>query len=322
VIQRPRQSQSYFIASALFVSFAFLFAFPNAAHAEDMPANGSALAPVDGAASKLPPDENYQVPADADPSTIDQGNPVKAPGTPVATSPTNDGTIDWEWTTPEGGLTPDAPTTPPEQPAETTNPADPTDDPLQPVGEQPAAPAPTEHATDIMKYGYQLSRNNVVVEQGTVDATSTKVTTSVTRSGDYLFQLWSITRDNHFSDIAYGFITVQFLVVVVPSYPLIDVPSEITTTPVAAAMTNETTADTYYSTASTPPITSSNPVASQTVASAVETVTAAPASAVPPIVKTSSQGWMILGLPWYIWLLALAVGVTAWRWTRMILNEK
>ena len=289
-----------------------------------MPANGSALAPVDGTASKLPPDENYQVPADANPSTIDQGNPVKAPGTPVATSPTNNGTIDWEWTTPEGGLTPDAPTTAPEQPAETTDPVDPTTDPSQPVGEQPqqpSAPAPTEHATDIVKYGYQLSRNNVVVEQGTIDATSTKVTTSVNRSGDYLFQLWSITRDNHFSDIAYGFFTVQFPVVV-PIYPPIAVPSEITNTAVATAMTTETTADTYYSTASTPPITSSNSVASQTVASAVETVTAAPASAVPPIVKTSSQGWMILGLPWYIWLLALAVGVTAWRWTRMTLNEK
>lgn len=309
VYQRAQLSKAYFIAAALFVSLMVLFVFPMAAHAEEVP----------------PTDTTFITPTDSDPNTIDQGNPVKTPGTPVATSPTNDGSVDWEWTQPEGGLTPDAPV---EDTTPDTTPADPavTDPPVEadPAAE-PVVAAPVEHPSDIIKYGYELSTQNSVVVRGYVDSTENKVTTNVTNSGDYTFKLWSITRENHFSDIAYGFFTVVLPTVVLPVYPPITVPQPVDNSLVATANTTntDTVSDSYYyGSAKTPAITSSRSSVNENVVTTNSTSPAKVEAVSVPVVKASSQGWMILGLPWYIWLLGAAVGFTAWRWTRMTLHEK
>jgi hypothetical protein len=317
VNRHAHYSKASFVAAALFVSLSVLFIFPMAANAQQ--------APVPESAQKAPADENYVVPNDTDPTTIDQSNPVKTPGTPVATSPITDGSIDWEWTLPEGGVTPDAPTEQPTEPTDPETTPDPAEVPAEP---QPPVvqPAPAEHATDIIKYGYELTRYGTVYEQGTIASTETKVTTNVRSSGDYMFKLWSITRENRLSDIAYGYFTVVLPVVTLPTYPVISIPKPIEDTLVAtaeAATDNSLANSYYYSSAQTPAITSNRSVANNTVASTANTSGATNVQATTiPVVKASDQGWMILGLPWYVWLLAAAVGFTAWRWTRMTLHEK
>ncbi|MFZ1302002.1 MAG: hypothetical protein WAQ27_05535 [Candidatus Microsaccharimonas sp.] len=283
--------QARTIALALFASLFVLFIFPVAAHAED----GSTVETQQVEEPITEPDE----PA---------AEVVESPGTPVVTSPTDSHDTTWVWTPPAGGTTPDAPE------------VDPSADPAEPVAEQPS---------DITQYGYELSGSGGVVGSGLVDSNTYTVTVTVTADGDYVFRVWSVTRAGQVSAPAVGNVTIVTPVPEVPEVPVLPpiqpevIPQPIDTSPVSSkpvvyvGTTTSTNTSGTSETPSSPDFTNNANVlsAGDTAQTTTDTTAAAP-------VQSSSQGWLIIGLPWYIWLLIAAVLFTAWRWVMSVINNR
>jgi hypothetical protein len=291
------------VAAALVVSVLVLFIFPLAAHAEDTPPAKQQQAP---ASEPMPvPTKDGNIPNEAVPNQVYVPNEsVEAPGTPVATTPTDVKDIVWEWTPPEKGTTPDAPVVPP---ADTT--------------ETPEVVELTPHATDITHYGYELSEQGTVLLTGTVESTENKVTTKVDKRGTYSFRLWSITRDAQISNSVFANQTV--VNPPIPYYPPVVVPAALDTRPIdnipSSTDTSSTVNTALFYNGRNEPISNSD-IASANVFGDTNTgntnKTPSPQSDVATVVKASNQGWIIAGLNWYIWILVAAIIFTSWRWYR------
>ncbi len=282
-----------FFAVALLVSMLALIAFPVAAHAEEIPPTPPTME-VPTKDGNLP-NENLE-------GDVYVPNPaVQTPGTPVVTSPPTDRDIEWEWTPPVNGTTPDAPVEVPAEPTEET---------------PPVVVPPTEHATDITHYGYELSEDGTVLITGVVESTVNRVSTKVNSRGTYLFRLWSITRDAQISESVYANATIMNPVL--PSLPPIVVPEPLETAPIdTIPAANEPTAlsSVFYNGRNVPVVSSS--VASTTNARESddgENTNPTPQSDMATILNASNQGWTLAGLPWYVWLLIIAIIFTSWRW--------
>lgn len=293
-------TEAKIIATALFVSLFVIFIFPVAAHAQAAP-------PID-TTTETPIDETPEV---VDEETEPAEPAVQAPGTPVATSPDDDRDIVWEWTPPENGVTPDAPVAEPTDPVE--QPADPSTPPTEPV-----EPVIVERPTDIIKYGYELTNQGVVVTSGEVESNVNTVTTQVSSNGDYVFKVWSITRDAQLSNPAEGYKTIVSPVPVIPSFPVIEVPAPIGAVPIedVVAINNApaVSSNTYPSSAAPSGYIFNEFPPSADVLSDSDTGDSASPAETLAVVAPSNQGWVILGLPWYVWLLMAAIVYTAWRW--------
>jgi hypothetical protein len=239
-----------------------------------------------------------------DPPNTDSGNQtgtvVDSPGPPNATSSTNDDNIVWVWTIPASGLTPDAPT----DPSQVTTP-------------------PSERPTDIIQFGYELSNAGGAVASGTVDSSVLTVTTPVTQDDTYTFKIWSINRVAATSAPAVGTVTINTtpppVTPTTPVTPPIDgsiipapLDSTTVTTPPAGKLT-PTPVPLNKATDVTPQ--SSKPSSDPSVLSATDTTqNALKPAETAAVVKSSTQGWVIMGIPWYVWLLLLVAVVVAGRW--------
>jgi hypothetical protein len=216
------------------------------------------------------------------------GPTVESPGIPSATSSASDYTIVWVWTPPAGGLTPDAPAADPSQ----------TDPSVQ-----------TGQPSDIIQFGYELSTQGTVIKSDVVDSNVLAVTTPVTQDGEYTFKVWSITRVAATSAPAVGGITIT--TPVPPTLPPIEggiVPAPIDTTSVV-----DKPASSVGSTVNPPLKKSTNSAnnssqsTNASVLSATDIQNPANSAEKVAVVKASSQGWVILGVPWYLWLVTVVV---------------
>jgi hypothetical protein len=250
---------------------------------------------------------------------------VAAPGIPVVTSPENDKDITWEWPAPtpvENGETPANPGT--DQPTDT-----PSDEPVeQPVEEQPGNGGPTPEPTPAPTptgYGYELTKDSEIIQSGEVGLEVRSVTTTVKADGTYVFRVWTL---------AGSFISNKVeaqTTIVTPTPPVVFVPIEVgellpdisapllreTIRPAAVAAAEATRAIAETSATAASPDFTGNAQVLSTQDSAAEVD--APIAAV---VKPSTQGWVLFGLPWYIWLLVAAIIFTGWRWVRVVLANR
>ncbi len=237
------------------------------------------------------------------------GTVVDSPGAPTATSSTNDDAIVWVWTAPASGLTPDAPT----DPSQITTP-------------------PSEQPTDIIQFGYELSNAGGVVTSGTVDSSVLTVTTPVTQDDTYTFKVWSINRVAATSAPAVGTITINTSSAppvgpVTPITPPIDgsiIPAPLDSTTVdKPAPSSQTPTPVPLNKPTNVVPQSSNVSSDPSVLSATDTTQNIPKSAeTAAAVKSSTQGWVIVGIPWYIWLLILAAVFAAGRWVWSMVGHR
>lgn len=63
-------------------------------------------------------------------------------------------------------------------------------------------------------------------------------------------------------------------------------------------------------------VAATNTDAAANVAGAADAQKDAPITNAAQAVQPSTQGWVILGVPWYWWLLGIAIIITAWQWYR------
>ena len=216
------------------------------------------------------------------------GTAVAAPSGVQATSSQSDTTIVWVWQPPASGLTPDAPVDPPEE-------------------------ASLEQPTDIVQFGYELSTNDTVFPSGVVDVSTPTVTIQVAGSGTYSLKVWSITREGVFSEADIGVIAIAIPTELPPiTEDLIPLPINTSTVvqPVIPGRVEPKT--------SSPQITNNNN-GSQTNASVPSVLSAnnvntpvAPIE-IAGVVKPSTQGWVILGIPWYIVAIVAGGMFVLWR---------
>ena len=222
---------------------------------------------------------------------------VESPIDVRATSPSNDRTIVWTWSPPESGLTPDV-----EDVEE---------------GGDPISTTPVEHSTDIVSFGYELTKDDVLIgtPPNVIDATDLTVTTPVDANGDYTLHVWSITRAGEVSAKATGMVTIF---VPIPNLPPIEdaiIPTPIHTAPIVAmpiAGTANAAPTPSAGAANEPGYEISAPSASVLGNNVASDNLDEVASA--GVAKTSNQGWVILGVPWYFWLLILAASYVAMRY--------
>ncbi len=253
------------IAFGLVVSLIVLCMFPIAAHAEESPNNLE------------PPAEQV-------------GPPVESPGSPTATTPTDNANIVWVWSAPAGGLNPNY------------------------SEESP------ENSTDIVQYGYDLSNGETSVKSGVVGSETLTTTTGVPGNGTYTFKLWSITRAGDFSPVVTGTITIF---IPLPDLPPLEVPAPIDTTPIANIPSTTSATATSPNTISSTDINISAPTFERSsVLSATDQDNPVRVVDTAAAVKPSSQGWVIVGLPWYIWLVVAAVVFVAWRWIAKLVKAR
>lgn len=285
------------VASVLLFSLFVVCIFPVAASAQQA----------------SPADTVTEVTADDTPATGDEEDvplTVQDPGEPTATSPPDDHDIVWEWAPPKDGLTPDAPVTDPAEPVE------PTDQPVEP---------PTERPTDIIKYGYRLTNEGILVITEEVESNINTVTIKVINDGNYKFELWSINREAKLSAGVSGNITITSPVPIVPIFAPLEIPEPIGAAPiVAVASINNTStrSSTYYIPNATPVTSTDTSASNVNVLSSTDTNSSGSQADTVAAVKPSAQGWVIIGLPWYIWLLVVAIIFTAWRWFAMVAKNK
>ena len=231
---------------------------------------------------------------------------VQSPGMPSATSSASNHTIVWVWTAPAGGLTPDAsavasPTTQTIPSADSTQ--------TQLANEQP---------TDIIQYGYELSKQGAVITSGIVNADTPTVTTMVTEDGDYVFKVWSVTRIAAISAPAIGGITIATPAPDPSTLPPIG--NDIIPAPLNTAVLEKPTSSTSSTT--THPLLkpspaskiSSQPSASDVLAASDTKVPVTPIEKITGVVTPSTQGWMIFNIAWYVWLIVLAAIFIVGRW--------
>jgi hypothetical protein len=302
-------SKAKTIAIPLFAALFVMFIFPVAAHAEPIPPTPPTLEV---------PTKDGQLPNENNEGEVYVPNPaVETPGAPVATSPTTDRDIEWEWTPPVNGTTPDATV---ETPTET--PTDPAGEPTEPTEVPPVETPPAQHSTDITHYGYELTEDGTVIVTGVVESTVNKVSTRVNSRGTYVFRLWSITRAAEISESVYANATI--VNPVLPTVPPIVVPTSLDTAPIDAipAINEATALSTVFYNGRNVPVASSNVASTANVRESSDSKNNAPSprSDIATVINASSKGWVLAGLPWYIWLLVAAIIFTSWRW--IVTNAK
>ena len=214
------------------------------------------------------------------------GASVESPSGVTATSPTNDRTIVWTWSAPAGGLTPGS-----------ENPE--LDEEGSPLAQQ---------STDIVSFGYDLYKDGNSLTSGVVDASVLTVTTAVAENGDYTLYVWSITRADDTSAKASGAMTVFIPIPNLPPIKEEDIPVPLDTAPLAPVPLVDSVGSAptapQANVTNTPGYLTNNSSAS--VLSAKSAIpTNVDQAAVASVAKTSSQGWVVLGLPWYFWLVLL-----------------
>jgi len=216
---------------------------------------------------------------------------VESPSGVAAISQQNDKTIVWSWQAPAGGLTPDAGMDFDEE-------------------GNPVEPQPTEHASDIVSFGYQLVKEGTGIVSGIVGSEVLTATTLVTENGDYTLYVWSITRAGEVSEKSSGTTNVF---VPIPNLPPIkeeDIPLPLDTTPLVQVPMVESAgsnaAEPRATTQNKPGYLTNSPSASVLSANS-NTPNAANQVETAGVATTSTQGWVVLGIPWYYWLVVLAV---------------
>ena len=221
--------------------------------------------------------------------TNQTGQVVESPSGVMTTSSTTNRTIVWKWSAPAGGLTPDA-----------------TD---------PAETPPVERSTDIISFGYELSKADAVVASGIVGSDILTVTTPVTENGDYTLYVWSVTRAGDVSTKAAGSITIVTPFVTSPPATEVVVPV-VASTPAPASIPTKSTRTTARKTAvvfSTPGYVANIPGADVLAISNNSTQDTAN--------KAFDLWGVIIAVPWYAWAGVIIVGYIVKRvlW-RVVLN--
>lgn len=210
---------------------------------------------------------------------------IEAPASVSATSANDSSVINWVWGLPAGGLNPGA-----------------------------VEGEPGERGTDITHFQYQLFKNDASISDFIkVEATVVSADMEVISGGTYVLKVWSVTRDGEFSAPVEG--SFEFTASTVkPELPPIKeetIPKPLNPLPAVtkpAASETKTSQPvngrTYYIGDGRELAT-----ASPSVLAATDT-NAAPPLSTPAVVKASTQGWVIYGMAWYIWLL-IAAGMFA-----------
>jgi len=225
-------------------------------------------------------EENQNVEA---PSEVVAGG-VESPGVPVATLQTGSNDIVWNWTLPAGGLTPGA----------------------EDIGEDPEQLV-TEHSTDITKFQYEFSKQGEGITFGTVDSNILTVITPATEDGDYTLRIWSVTRAGVPSEAVSGMVTFAVTIPDLPDLPPIEVPAPINTTP----LINSPVSVGQSTTGGSTPIVNRDPINNSVgdpisnILQATNLDQAVAGADTAGMVKPSTQGWMIFGIAWYVWLVIL-----------------
>lgn len=218
--------------------------------------------------------------AHAEPVT-DPGNEtgvvVQSPGAPTATSSSADHTIVWVWTPPAGGLAPDA-----------TN--------------EPSQTSAVDRPTDIIKFGYELSLKGVVLTSELVDSTILTVKTPVVEDGIYTLKVWSADRVANVSPPVLGTMTIVTPVVELRTLPPIkegSIPGPVNTTPLSSTGLAAPTPTVV-------PLDTSDASPDASVLSADDAADTPGQATGLAVAETSSGGWVVLGVPWYVLLVILA----------------
>ena len=164
----------------------------------------------------------------------------------------------------------------------------------------------------------------------TVDASGTKVTISKSTELTPTFTLLENGLYTFTLDVTDAFgnrTTIQIKINYDPYNPTISTPvppvspaqitQEIPPLPVPVKVQRAATATQNYQTAISPDNLSSTSATSGVAGTNSDDANAdAALTAAAQSVQTSSQGWLILGVPWYWWLLGLAIIITAVQWYR------
>jgi hypothetical protein len=218
--------------------------------------------------------------------------PAESPTGVEATTEANNKTIVWTWNAPASGLTPDAGTVVVD---ENGNPVD---------------PQPTERSTDIIGFGYELVKDGQSITAGVVNFDILTVTTTVTDNGDYTLYVWSITRAGGESAKSAGYMAVFIPIPNLPPINEEDIPLPLDTTPLVTVPIVEPGGSTQTS----PEVNASNNPGYVTNAPSASVLSANNSVSNPTnqvetagVATTSTQGWVVLGIPWYYWLVVLAV---------------
>ena len=217
---------------------------------------------------------------------------VESPSAVTATSATDDRTIVWTWAVPNGGLTPDA---------------------TSPQVDSNGNPASTEQSTDIVQFGYRLSKDGTTQASGVVGSDILTITTPVTDNGDYSLSVWSVSRAGDMSAEVSGSTTVSMpdLVPIEDSSIPVPINAPPLVTPLIVGSAN-TAPIASTNTSSNPGYVINTPSASVLSANKIATDNVKEVAATG-VANTSSQGWVVLGIPWYFWLLILAASYAAMR---------
>jgi len=217
---------------------------------------------------------------------------VESPSAVTATSATDDRTIVWTWAAPNGGLTPDA---------------------TSPQVDSNGNPVSAEQSTDIVQFGYRLSKDGFTTTSGTVGSDILTITTPVTDNGDYSLSVWSVSRAGDMSAEVSGSTTVSMpdLVPIEDSSIPVPINAPPLVTPLIVGSAN-TAPIASTNTSSNPGYVINTPSASVLSANKIATDNVKEVAATG-VANTSSQGWVVLGIPWYFWLLILAASYAAMR---------
>jgi len=238
----------------------------------------SVIAPLVVRAEEPPVVVELEAPAEEEKSAIG------SPSAVTASTTKNSYIIGWSWAAPEGGLTPDA------------------------SEEFP------ENDTDITHFSYQLFKGEEPVSETVrVDSSVLEVSTEVASEGTYVLKVWSVTRAGDFSAPVQGSV-VMVAPVVLPELPPIEeetIPKPLDPIPLTVKPATTSTTTTAPANGRTYFIGDGSELATtnSSVLSATETKPA-PAVSTTAVVQPSTQGWMIFGMAWYLWLL-IAAGVFA-----------
>lgn len=253
----------------------------------------SVFVPVIVLAEEAPTD--VVAPAEADTS-------VQPPGFPYATSAANDYALSWQWSMPDGGLTPDALIDP----------------------DNPDIPAPAQ-PSDIVLFGYEFLKQGAVISRGEVNSAQFTLDTPVTANGTYNLKVWSITREATTSIAAEGTMVITKASVT----PLPNIDENIIPKPIDTTNVIKKQASTESAIINTAPLNSANTVnevpvepVKPSVLSANDNQVDTPVLNTVAVVKPSTQGWVILGLAWYFWLLIIAGLFVAGRGIMAYVNAR
>ncbi len=229
---------------------------------------------------------------------------VQGPSTPpVATSEIDDYNIVWSWGAPEGELTVDTVTSPESPDVELV-----------------------DNSTDITEFGYQLSKQGALHSAGSVSSDTYSLTTPVSSDGVYTLKVWSITRGGTTSAATQGSITIQTLVK--EQLPPIGV--EIIPEPIDTSSVINKQASNENPVIRNAPVRLNEEIVTNSLGNGDGQVLSASKSDAEPaialdtagIVKSTGQGWVILDVAWYVWLLIVAGLFAAGRGLMALINTR